>query len=91
ATPAATLVRARDIALKHGLKYVYVGNVDDSRRQATYCPACKKVLIERNWYDLGGYHINDGACKYCREPIAGVWPVKKGTWGRRRQPVNIVG
>ena len=91
ATPAATLVRARDIALKHGLKYVYVGNVDDSRRQATYCPACKKVLIERNWYDLGGYHIKDGACKYCREPIAGVWPVKKGTWGRRRQPVNIVG
>ena len=30
-TPAATLIRARDIALKNGLRYVYTGNIHDFR------------------------------------------------------------
>ena len=39
-TPPATLTRARDIALRHGLRYVYTGNVHDEAGQSTYCHAC---------------------------------------------------
>ena len=39
ATPAATLRRARDIALAEGLHYVYTGNVHDAEGGTTYCPA----------------------------------------------------
>ncbi|TMH48360.1 MAG: AmmeMemoRadiSam system radical SAM enzyme, partial [Betaproteobacteria bacterium] len=37
-TPAATLTRARKIALGHGLRYVYTGNVHDPEGGSTYCP-----------------------------------------------------
>src|SRR3989338_3954323 len=36
-TAAATLRRARDIALSKGLHYVYTGNVHDAAAQSTYC------------------------------------------------------
>lgn len=88
-TPKATLVRARDIAIRHGLKYVYTGNVDDFVHQSTYCPACHKLVIERNWYSIGLYKIKGGACGYCGEIINGVFPDQKGTWGSRRLPVSI--
>ena len=39
ATPAATLVRARHIALQHGLHYVYTGNVHDTRGRHHLLPA----------------------------------------------------
>lgn len=90
-TPPATLIRARLIAEKHGLHYIYVGNVYDREKQSTYCPGCKKLLIERDWFELGRYEIKDGACRYCRHSIAGVLPNKKGKWGRKRQPVSIEG
>ncbi|MCH7987734.1 MAG: AmmeMemoRadiSam system radical SAM enzyme [Planctomycetes bacterium] len=88
-TPPETLNRARDIALNTGLKYVYNGNVDDATRQSTYCPNCKKVVIERNWYELGIYGLNGNDCSHCGHRIAGHFDQKPGTWGRRRLPVNI--
>ena len=39
-TPASTLRRARDIALREGLQYVYTGNVHDKEGGTTYCPGC---------------------------------------------------
>ena len=88
-TPKATLIKAREIALKHGLKYVYTGNVDDPKNQCTYCPQCKKVVIERNWYELGRYNLDGSKCKKCGCDIAGVFGSEKGNWGRRRMPVSI--
>ncbi len=88
-TPKATLLKAQKIARSHGLKYVYIGNVDDSKNQSTYCPSCKKLLIERNWYELGRYDLKDNKCKHCRTEIAGVFGDDKGNWGRRRMPVSI--
>jgi Pyruvate-formate lyase-activating enzyme len=41
-TPASTLSRARDIALKAGLHYVYTGNVHDTAGGTTACPAATK-------------------------------------------------
>jgi len=46
-TPASTLSRARDIALKAGLHYVYTGNVHDTTGGTTACPACHEALIVR--------------------------------------------
>lgn len=88
-TPPSTLVRAREQALKAGLKYVYTGNVNDVQRQSTYCPHCKQRLIERDWYELGAFRIKDGKCNKCGATIAGVFENKKGSWGRRRLPVSL--
>lgn len=88
-TPPETLLGARRIALETGLKYAYVGNVDDVKHQSTYCPACGKLLIERNWYDLGQYNIQGGRCNGCGHRIAGRFDHGRGDWGRRRMPVRI--
>ncbi|OGX05846.1 MAG: AmmeMemoRadiSam system radical SAM enzyme, partial [Omnitrophica WOR_2 bacterium GWA2_47_8] len=70
ATPAATLTRAREIALSKGLHYVYTGNVHDAKGASTYCPNCKKLLIERDWYELGEYNlVSKNQCKFCKTVI----------------------
>jgi len=53
ATPPATLTRAREIALRHGLRYVYTGSVHDPVGGSTYCPGCGQCVIKRDWYVLG--------------------------------------
>ena len=44
-TPAATLVRAREIAVSNGVRYAYTGNVHDEQGGSTYCHACGERLI----------------------------------------------
>jgi AmmeMemoRadiSam system radical SAM enzyme len=88
-TPPATLVRAREQAVKAGIKFPYIGNVNDVKRQSTYCPDCRQLLIARDWYELGAYNIKDGCCSKCRRVIAGVFEQRKGNWGRKRLPVTI--
>ena len=51
--------KARDIALSKGLHYVYTGNVHDTTGASTYCPSCKKLLIERDWFVLGEYNLKN--------------------------------
>ena len=88
-TPPATLVRAREQARSHGLKYVYTGNVHDRRGQSTYCAGCGELLIERDWYRLGEYHVVDGACESCGTPLPGHFDVRgHGDWGPRRLPIR---
>ena len=89
ATPPETLTRAREQALSAGLKYVYTGNVNDVSRQSTYCPNCRKRLIERDWYEIGEFNMDNGHCPGCQTAIAGVFEKEKGVWGRRRLPVVI--
>lgn len=88
-TPHSTLIEARDVAIQHGLKFVYTGNVNDVVNQSTYCPACRALLIERNWYELGEYHLRGNVCGRCGYKIAGVFDERPGTWGRKRQPIQI--
>lgn len=87
-TSPASLARAREIANEVGLRYAYVGNVDDPSRQCTYCPGCGALLVGRQWYDIGEYHIKDGGCEYCGQPIAGYFADEPGHWGTRRVPVD---
>jgi len=88
-TPPETLVAAREVALQQGLRFVYVGNVNDVVNQSTYCPSCGGLLIQRNWYELGEYHLRGNQCGHCGAPIAGVFGDAPGTWGRRRLPVQM--
>lgn len=89
-TPAATLTRAREQALAAGLHYVYTGNVYDTLGQSTMCPSCGHMLIERNWYNLGHWHLEAGGrCRYCGASVAGHFEVTPGAWGARRQRVLI--
>jgi pyruvate formate lyase activating enzyme len=89
-TPPATLARARQIAQLAGLNYVYTGNVHDEAGGSTYCPACEKALIRRDWYDIRGYDITEqGACRFCGTSIAGRFGKFGKPFGPRRIPVRI--
>ncbi len=89
-TPAATLKKAREIAKSHGLQHVYTGNVHDKRGQSTYCGNCEKLLIERDWYVLGKWHLDrDARCRYCRSTLPGKFAPSPGKWGAKRRRVSI--
>ena len=89
ATPAATLVRARQQALRAGLRHVYTGNVHDREGQSTWCSGCRSLLIERDWYKLGAWHLRGGACERCGTPLAGRFDEQPGSWGARRARLRI--
>ncbi len=90
ATPAATLRRAREIALAEGLRYVFTGNVHDERGGTTFCPSCQAALIVRDWYRIEEYRVTpDGKCPDCGAAIAGRFGEFNGQFGRRRIPVAI--
>ena len=72
-TPVETLVKARDIGLKAGLKYVYVGNIPLPGSEDTYCSKCKKLLVQRSAFTVLKNSLKDGKCYSCGEPASGVW------------------
>ena len=72
-TPVSTLEKARSVALSAGLEYVYVGNVPGHEGEHTYCPKCKKMVIQRSGYMVGEINLKGGKCKYCGKPIPGIW------------------
>lgn len=89
-TPAATLSRAREIALGNGLRYVYTGNVHDSAGGSTYCHGCGKKLIGRNWYVLADWNLDrHGCCTFCGTQCAGLFEARAGEWCARRMPVDL--
>ncbi len=91
-TPPETLKMARRIALENGLRYAYTGNVSDLEGQSTYCHGCGEVVIERDWYRLGRYELDEqGACRRCGTVCAGVFESAPGNWGPRRVPVRMAG
>ena len=73
ATSLKTLETARKIAMSEGLNYVYIGNVASKEGQNTYCPGCKKLLIERSGYTILQNRLRFGRCPDCSKEIYGVW------------------
>jgi pyruvate formate lyase activating enzyme len=88
-TPLDTLQKAREIALSKGLHYVYTGNVHDTTGSSTYCPSCKNLLIERDWFVLGEYNLKNNKCGFCGYPVAGVFETSPGHWGAKRVAVKL--
>jgi len=89
-TPFETLRRARAIARRHGLRYVYTGNVHDPEGQSTVCHACGATLIGRDGYLLSTWGLDEkGRCNRCTTPCAGVFEAQPGEWGPRRLPVRL--
>jgi len=72
-TSLKALETARDIAISEGLDYVYIGNVASRHGQNTYCPGCKKLLIERSGYTILQNRLEEGRCPDCKREIYGVW------------------
>jgi pyruvate formate lyase activating enzyme len=90
-TPPQTLHKARKIALKAGLDYVYTGNVHDPDGQTTYCHACGTALIGRDWYEITKWHMSEhGRCAGCGASCPGVFEGEPGQWGARRQPIKFL-
>lgn len=75
-TPPETLSRARRIAMREGLRYVYTGNVHDREGGTTFCPRCKDPLVVRDWFDILDYRLDGSKCRKCGMEIAGVWPAE---------------
>jgi len=89
-TPPATLTRARNLAMKNGLHFVYTGNVHDEAGGSTYCPKCRERLVGRDWYEITAWHLDArGRCRHCGTPCPGLFDARPGNWGARRMPVAI--
>jgi len=72
-TSPERLELAREIAISEGLYYVYIGNVRSKEGENTYCPDCKRLLIERIGYTILQNRLKDGHCPDCKREIYGVW------------------
>lgn len=72
-TPHSTLLRAKKIAGNLGIKYCYVGNVNDTKNQSTYCTGCGSLLIERNWHQIKIVNLEKDKCRKCGNVVAGIY------------------
>lgn len=72
-TPVSSLEKAREIAMEEGMNFVYVGNVPGHEGEHTYCPKCKKVVVGRIGFTITQMNLKNGKCKFCGNPIPGVW------------------
>jgi pyruvate formate lyase activating enzyme len=65
-TPFETLKEHYELARSMGMKYVYLGNVANSKYENTYCPNCGNLLISRHIFDsiIIGLDKN-GNCMKC--------------------------
>lgn len=76
-TPLETLKKFYELA-KEELKYVYIGNVADSKYENTYCPNCGNVVIKRDGYRVENY-LEGNRCPYCGYKIEGVFSLSQGS------------
>ncbi len=71
-TPVAVMEDARLRAMEAGLDFVYLGNVPGHESNHTYCPGCRRVVIERNGWTIERNVLVDARCP-CGTAIAGVF------------------
>jgi pyruvate formate lyase activating enzyme len=94
-TPAATLKKAREIALSYDIKFAYTGNIIDENGNSTWCHNCHKLLIKRRYYEILEWNIkqnsnNESICNNCGTHIKGVFESQCGDWGTKRVPVKLM-
>jgi pyruvate formate lyase activating enzyme len=67
-TPPSSLLEARKVGEKVGLKYIYLGNVALPEYETTFCPKCGSRIIDRAGYNIIRYD-KDGKCAECGEDL----------------------
>jgi pyruvate formate lyase activating enzyme len=72
-TSEKKLMKAKEIAEKSGMKFVYIGNLPGLHEENTFCPRCKQLLIERSGYVIKKKVIQNNLCPSCGESIPGIW------------------
>jgi len=88
-TSPVALKRARDIALRSGLRFVYTANIHDIEGDTTFCPNCHKAVIVRDWHTIKTYDLDDtGHCVHCRNLLPGHYQTQVGQWERSYKPVT---
>jgi pyruvate formate lyase activating enzyme len=75
-TPVPTLELARSVAMEEGLRYAYIANIPEHPGKHTYCPGCKKILIERVGLITRVIGLADGHCADCARAIPGIWSAR---------------
>jgi pyruvate formate lyase activating enzyme len=88
-TPPSTLRRAREIARRAGLRYVYTGNVHDREGDTTLCPSCGGAVIVRDWYEILEANLRGDSCGACGTKIPGRFGERVGSFGRRRFRLTV--
>ena len=69
-TPPETLYKAREIGLKEGLKFVYIGNLPVQSEDDTFCPKCGNLAIRRDGYSVKILGVDkNGRCLKCEEDL----------------------
>ena len=79
-TSVRTIIRACEIGREAGLRYCYAGNIPGQVGdwEATRCPNCYELLIDRYGFDVRNYYMtDDGKCPKCATAIAGRWDARK--------------
>jgi len=76
-TTAKALIRAAEIGLGEGLRFVYAGNLPGrvGPFENTCCPTCRTLLIERSGFTIlkDALTPSYGTCPSCSAKIPGVW------------------
>lgn len=89
-TPIETLLTARKIAQDVGVHHVYIGNVHHKAAQSSYCQGCGAMVIGRDWHQLFEWNLTDfGDCATCGTSFPGRFDGPPGSWGNKRQRVQI--
>ncbi len=69
-TPPETLFKTREIGLKEGLKFVYIGNLEVETEDDTFCPKCGSLAIRREGYQTETLAVTPaGKCPKCNEKL----------------------
>lgn len=87
ATTAAQLIRAAQIGVEEGLRFVYAGNAPGQVGpwENTCCPHCREKLIDRRGFLVREYRLTpNGQCPGCGTAIPGLWPAN----GAGRAPTS---
>jgi len=69
-TPPETLYKAREIGMKQGLEFVYIGNMAVDKEDDTFCPKCGNLAIRRTGYSVEILGVDKkGHCSDCGEDL----------------------
>ena len=69
-TPVSAIEKALRIGKEEGLDYVYGGNIPGHVTEATACPECGEVVIERDGFRIHRNSAARGQCPRCGRDIA---------------------